>query len=564
MRKLRKILLMILCGILMLTGCSESAKKAQNENSSGSNVASEDSSKKEKVEIQFWYGLGSVAGQTMESIIADFNASQDKVKVVGVQQADYNETYQKVQAAIAAKQPPAVFIGSKISEMAESQIAVDLSTFMNDKTPESDYLDVTTEDQYENDKMVNAAMKPYEDIRFLIQKHGDNPMGGRQEAVWNFSRKAKDTRNRLVNRKPYDGVDYTKDMDHFKKYGPWQYWMIIGPTTDYTVFKKSGEQVTINGAALRLSKSGETAPATIEREITEYMQKNNYPVPSPSSTMKYLAHVKSVEVAKAFYDGSIDPKNTRTLVNIDDYVEPRTKGTYIPDDNKKEDKKDDKKTKNEQNNKEENKESNKENKQENNDKPTTNNNPKNETKSTPISAKTELGMREMPMSSGEAIIVETMAESESDNVKQDPRRYRVYTTGNNGHDTYQDSVGITRFRREFTVIQPLHTENASSVVDQALSNYDIFRSLITKESEMGAASFSFKDKEGNWYEVSTIVAGNIHGLLPMDIEHGINDYLTNIDSMKREKQLQDNDKDKKEENDKKALEELKKKNNKNS
>lgn len=429
---------------------------------------------------------------------------------------------------------------------------------------ESDYLDVTTEDQYENDKMVNAAMKPYEDIRFLIQKHGDNPMGGRQEAVWNFSRKAKDTRNRLVNRKPYDGVDYTKDMDHFKKYGPWQYWMIIGPTTDYTVFKKSGEQVTINGAALRLSKSGETAPTTIEREITEYMQKNNYPVPSPSSTMKYLAHVKSVEVAKAFYDGSIDPKNTRTLVNIDDYVEPRTRGTYIPDDNKKEDKKDDKNTKNEQNNKEENKESNKENKQENNDKPTTNNNPKNETKSTPISAKTELGMREMPMSSGEVIVVETMAESESDNVKQDPRRYRVYTTGNNGHDTYQDSVGITRFRREFTVIQPLHTENASSVVDQALSNYDIFRSLITKESEMGAASFSFKDKEGNWYEVSTIVAGNIHGLLPMDIEHGINDYLTNIDSMKREKQLQDNDKDKKEENDKKALEELKKKNNKNN
>ena len=142
MRKLRKISLMILCGILMLTSCSESAKKAQNENSSGSNVASEDSSKKEKVEIQFWYGLGSVAGQTMESIIADFNASQDKVKVVGVQQADYNETYQKVQAAIAAKQPPAVFIGSKISEMAESQIAVDLSTFMNDKTPESDYLDV--------------------------------------------------------------------------------------------------------------------------------------------------------------------------------------------------------------------------------------------------------------------------------------------------------------------------------------------------------------------------------------------------------------------------------------
>ena len=31
------------------------------------------------------YGLGSVAGETMEEIINDFNNSQDKVKVTGEQ-----------------------------------------------------------------------------------------------------------------------------------------------------------------------------------------------------------------------------------------------------------------------------------------------------------------------------------------------------------------------------------------------------------------------------------------------------------------------------------------------
>lgn len=428
---------------------------------------------------------------------------------------------------------------------------------------ESEYLDVTTEDQYENDKMVNAAMKPYEDIRFLVQKHGDNPMGGRQEAVWNFARKAKDTRNRIVNRKPYDGWDYTNDVDYFKKYGPWQYWVMLGPTTSYNVFKKSGEQVSIDGAALKLSKSGETTPQTIEREITEYMQKNNYTVPVSSPTMKFLAHIRTVEVAKAFYDDSVDPFNTRTLVNIDDYVEPVNNGAYYPGEEKKEDKKD-----NKQEDKKDNKQDNKQNKEKEDNKQEDTTPPKdnNQKPTTPPIAKQELGLRPAPKSSSGAIVIETtepMAGEETKNQNQNPnRRYRVYTTGNNGHDTYQDSVGITRFRREFTIIQPLHTENAYEMVDRALSDYNIFRSLITKESEFGSASFSFKDKEGTWYEVTTIVAGNIHGLLPMDIEHGVNDYINNIDSMKREKQLQDDDKDKKEENQKKALESLKEKNHK--
>ena len=95
-----KILTLIVLIVSLLAACAggNSADKTAKD-SSGS------------VEIDFWYGLGSIAGETMESMIADFNASQDEVVVKGVQQADYGETWQKVQAALAAGNAPAVFIG---------------------------------------------------------------------------------------------------------------------------------------------------------------------------------------------------------------------------------------------------------------------------------------------------------------------------------------------------------------------------------------------------------------------------------------------------------------------
>lgn len=67
----------------------------------------------EPVEIEFWYGLGSEAGAKMEELIQEFNESQTEVKVVGVSQADYSETMQKVQAGMAAKKVPGAFIGGR-------------------------------------------------------------------------------------------------------------------------------------------------------------------------------------------------------------------------------------------------------------------------------------------------------------------------------------------------------------------------------------------------------------------------------------------------------------------
>lgn len=66
------------------------------------------------VTIEFWYGLGGKLGENMESLIQKFNASQQEVIVKGIVQADYTETEQKLQAAIATGQVPAAVLSSNI------------------------------------------------------------------------------------------------------------------------------------------------------------------------------------------------------------------------------------------------------------------------------------------------------------------------------------------------------------------------------------------------------------------------------------------------------------------
>ncbi len=237
MKKLKRLCLIILCGILMLTGCSESAKKAQNEGSDSTQVASEKKDGNKPVEIQFWYGLGSVAGETMEGIIADFNASQDKVKVTGVQQADYEETYQKVQAAIAANQPPAVFIGSKISEMAESGILADLTPYIDDRTPVEDYLEVFMKPAQIDGKVYAFPAYGTTQVMYfrkdLMEKAGIDPKEAYSswENVYEASKKIKE-----------QGVT---EFGHLPMWGP-DNLIDIALSNGGTILSEDGKTVTIN------------------------------------------------------------------------------------------------------------------------------------------------------------------------------------------------------------------------------------------------------------------------------------------------------------------------------
>jgi len=97
----------------LITACGSTADSGSGTGSdaaaSGANSASSG-----PVEIEFWYGLGGNLGDNMKKTIDAFNASQNEVVVKGIVQADYTETEQKLQAAIASKKVPAAVLSANM------------------------------------------------------------------------------------------------------------------------------------------------------------------------------------------------------------------------------------------------------------------------------------------------------------------------------------------------------------------------------------------------------------------------------------------------------------------
>lgn len=107
----------VLLSILALTACG-SGGTANNQNASEGTTApvstAEGNAAGEPVTIEFWYGLGGKLGENMQVLIDKFNASQQEVIVKPVVQADYSETEQKLQAAIASGKVPAAVLSSNV------------------------------------------------------------------------------------------------------------------------------------------------------------------------------------------------------------------------------------------------------------------------------------------------------------------------------------------------------------------------------------------------------------------------------------------------------------------
>lgn len=59
----------------------------------------------EPVEIEFWTLLTGALGERLDDLIVQYNAGQDQVRVVNVNQGGYNELQQKMLAALAAGDP---------------------------------------------------------------------------------------------------------------------------------------------------------------------------------------------------------------------------------------------------------------------------------------------------------------------------------------------------------------------------------------------------------------------------------------------------------------------------
>ena len=111
----KKMVCMMLVSAMVaaaMTGCgnaSEATGEAETANTTGDTAVadnSQDTASGTPVEVEFWYSGGKTAVGVIQGIVDSFNESQSQYHVSTVTQADYDETYQKLQAGIAGNAAP--------------------------------------------------------------------------------------------------------------------------------------------------------------------------------------------------------------------------------------------------------------------------------------------------------------------------------------------------------------------------------------------------------------------------------------------------------------------------
>lgn len=107
-----------------MTGCKSSTESKDTKSASANG----------KTEIEFWYSGGKTAVNVVQDIIDEYNASQDQYEVTAVTQADYDETYQKLQSAVAGKAAPdVVLLNADVTRaLSDKGLVADLGSLMDE------------------------------------------------------------------------------------------------------------------------------------------------------------------------------------------------------------------------------------------------------------------------------------------------------------------------------------------------------------------------------------------------------------------------------------------------
>jgi multiple sugar transport system substrate-binding protein len=128
----------------VLTGCGgkkdsasgsnggSAANQTQTETQTTTEVSAETTtdSAAAPIEIEFWHALGGTLGDTLISIIGDYNASQSKYVIKPVTVGSYSEIDQKLQAAYAAGSTPALVAGGSADTFYKKGLVENFEDFM--------------------------------------------------------------------------------------------------------------------------------------------------------------------------------------------------------------------------------------------------------------------------------------------------------------------------------------------------------------------------------------------------------------------------------------------------
>jgi multiple sugar transport system substrate-binding protein len=150
--KLMALAVSVLLAAAVFAGCGSSAAEdspGEDAASAGETVPDEDSaadSSGTPIELNLWYAGGKTAVDVLAGIVDEFNASQSEYHVSTAVQADYTETYQKLQAAISGSNAPdiALLDRTPATDLASKGLLEDLKPLMEADTDfnQSDYMEV--------------------------------------------------------------------------------------------------------------------------------------------------------------------------------------------------------------------------------------------------------------------------------------------------------------------------------------------------------------------------------------------------------------------------------------
>lgn len=130
MKKYTKSLLIFVLTIslMVMAACSNNE-----ETSSSSDKGSSKGEKSGKVEINFWHAMSGAGQESLDSIVADFNQSQDKYVVKAEFQGTYEEALTKLRSVGGTKDAPAITqvfeVGTKY--MIDSGFIEPIQTFID-------------------------------------------------------------------------------------------------------------------------------------------------------------------------------------------------------------------------------------------------------------------------------------------------------------------------------------------------------------------------------------------------------------------------------------------------
>ena len=236
---MNKKFMCILMTITMLTtsftGCGT------NNIASGINQTQKDEDMKGKTEVDFWYSGGKTAVKVVQGIVDDYNKSQDTYFVKTVTQADYSETYEKLQAAIAGNVAPDVALIEKDAArgLSDKNLVVDLSEKMKKDNDfnEDDYVSTFFE-QVKDDKGKIYGIPAYGTTQVLyynkkaFENAGIDPNSIKTwQDLSRAASKIKDDGQCIYGWEPMWGADNLTDA---------------ALSNGGTIFSEDGKKVTIN------------------------------------------------------------------------------------------------------------------------------------------------------------------------------------------------------------------------------------------------------------------------------------------------------------------------------